>query len=57
MGENYKGVSWEETYPDEELRDATKTYAHFFREEETKLRNEKRKQGALAKNSLDNIII
>lgn len=55
--EEYKGVSWEEVYPDEELRSSVKTYAHFFREDEIKLRNEKKKEQALARNSLKNLII
>jgi len=54
MGE-YNSVSWEEAYPDKELRESAQTYARFFREDEIKLRNEKRKEQALARSSLENL--
>jgi hypothetical protein len=50
-------ISWEKTYPNEELRQSARIYAHFFREYEIRLRNEKKKEKALARNSLENIII
>jgi len=53
--EEYKGISWEQTYPDKELREATQTYAYFFREQEIKLINEKRKEQILARNSLEDL--
>ncbi len=55
MDKNYNGVSWEDVYSNEELRKSTQIDAYFFRECEVKLRNEKRKQEALARNSLDNL--
>ena len=57
MAEEYNGISWEEAYPDKELRHSIKIYSDFFRDEERKLRKEERKQQALARNSLDNLVI
>lgn len=55
MSEDYKGISWEDTYPDEELRQSTKIHARFFRESEIQLKNEKRREYVLARNSLENL--
>ncbi len=47
--EEYKGITWEQAYPNERLRESIKFNSRFFRRQETEIREEREKKNHFLK--------